>query len=223
MRSISNKLLSGVLAAGMMISTVGSYAATNIGSGSVVGSGALTSNVVWNDTFTASSATGVVNGLSVTAQVTPVLNMVISGSGVIALGSLSSAVASSGAVNIEVGTNAVNGASVTARSTNGGLQNSSNASVYINSLTADEVADSYKFVSALDAADDSSYSSFTQASSLNTEVSDNTTNHVLYTSNKPQQLNLVDDFLFTVSAQPSIETPAGSYSDVVVVTVTGNF
>ncbi len=221
MHTLSNKLLAGALAAGMMVSTVSTYAAV-IGTGSVQGSGALTTNVTWNDTFPG-TATGTVNGLAVTAQVTPVLNMVISGSGTIALGNLSSSTASTGSVNIEVGTNAVNGASVTARSTNGGLQNASNASTYINSLTADEVADSYKFLSSLGGTDDSSYSTFTESSSLNTEVSDNTTNHVLYTSNKPQQLDQVNDFAFSVSAQPSIETPAGNYSDVVVVTVTGNF
>lgn len=223
MRSISQKLLSGVIAAGMMVSAVSSYGATNIGTGSVVGSGALSAPVVWDDAFPG-TATGVVNGLAVTARITPVLNMVITGSGTIALGELSSAAASTGSVSVEIGTNAVNGASVTARSTNGGLQNASNASVYINSLTADEVADSYKFISALQAADDSSYASFTQSSSLNTEVSDNTTNHILYTSNKPQILSGTnDDFTFSVSAQPSIETPAGNYSDIVVVTVTGNF
>jgi hypothetical protein len=223
MHSISNKLLAGALAAGMMISSVGTYAATNIGTGSVVGSGALTSSVVWNDTFTTGSATGVVNGLLITAQVTPVLNMTISGSGIIALGNLSSAVASTGSVNIEVGTNAVNGASVTARSTKGGLQNASSASTYINSLTADEVADSYKFLSTLGGTDDSSYASFTETATLNTEVSDNTTNHILYTSNKPQQINAINDFAFSVAAKPSIETPAGNYSDLVVITVTGNF
>ncbi len=223
MRALSQKLLSGVIAAGMVIS-VSSVGATNIGTGSVVGSGALSAPVVWNDTYTTASATGIVNGLSVTARIAPVLNMVITGSGVINLGTLSSASASSGAVNIEIGTNAVNGASVTARSTNGGLQNASNASVYINDLTADEVADSYKFLSTLVAADDSSYASFAQASSLNTEVNNNTTNHILYTSNKPQVLSpTTDDFSLTVSAQPSIETPAGNYADTVVVTVSGNF
>ena len=94
MRALSQKLLSGVLAAGMVIS-VSSVGATNIGSGSVVGSGALTSPVVWNDTYTTASATGIVNGLSVTARIAPVLNMVITGSGVINLGTLSSATASS--------------------------------------------------------------------------------------------------------------------------------
>jgi hypothetical protein len=222
MRSISQKLLSGVLAAGMMVSAASSVGAANIGTGSVAGSGGLDTAVVWDDAFPG-FATGAVNGLVVKARVNPVLNMVISGSGVIDLGVLSSLSASTGSVNVEVGTNAVNGASVTARSTEGGLKNASNATVFINSLTADEVADSYKFLSAIVAADDSSYTSFVQSAPLNAEVNDNTTNHILYTSNKPQTLTGTDDFSFSVAAQPSIETPAGDYSDVVVVTVTGNF
>ena len=223
MHTLSKKLLSGAIAAGMMVSA-GSSFATNIGTGSVVWSGALASPVVWNDTFTADSATGIVNGLSVRARVLPVLNMVIAGSGIIDLGDLVSTAYSSGTVNIEIGTNAVNGASVTARSTNGGLQNTSNASTYINDLTADEVADSYKFSSAIVAVKDSSYAAFTQSATLNTEVDNNTTNYILYTSNKPQILSVgIDDFSFTVAAKPSIETPAGNYRDLVVVTVTGNF
>ncbi len=223
MHNLSKKLLSGVLAAGMIVTAASSFAATNIGTGTVVGSGGLSSPVVWWDVFGNATATGTINGLQVRARVLPVLNMTVAGSGVIDLGNLSSAAASTGSVNIEIGTNAVNGASVTARSTNGGLQNTSNASVYINDLSADEVTDSYKFLSAIVAADDSSYAAFSQTATLNTEVDNNTTNHVLYTSTKPQQLSGVDDFSFSVSAQPNIETPAGDYTDVVVLTVTGNF
>ncbi len=86
------------------------------------------------------------------------------------------------------------------------------------------MTDSYKFTSAIDGAEDSSYAAFVQTAALSAEVNDNTTNHTLYTSNKPQVLSVgTDDFSFSVSAQPSIETPAGNYSDIVVVTVTGNF
>ncbi len=223
MHSISKKLLSGALVAGMVIAAAPSFA-TNIGTGSVEGSGALSAPVVWGDVFGNATATGTINGLQVRARVLPVLNMVVSGSGIIDLGTLSSAAASTGSVNVEIGTNAVNGASVTARSTNGGLQNTSNASVYINDLTADEVADSYKYLSAIVAADDSSYAAFSQTATLNTEVDNNTTSHIIYASTKPQQLSgTVDDFSFSVAAQPNIETPAGDYTDVVVMTVTGNF
>ena len=222
MHSLSKKLLTGVIAAGMMVSTVSSFAA-NIGTGSVVGSGSLSAPVVWNDLFPG-TATGTINGLVIKARINPILNMVVTGSGVIDLGLLSSTAYASGSVNVEIGTNAVNGVSVTAKSTNGGLKNATNATVFINDLTADEVADSYKFSSALVAPKDSSYTSFTQASTLTTEVDNTTTNHILYTSNKPQVLSTTtDDFSFTVSAKPSIETPAGDYSDVAVLTVTGNF
>lgn len=150
--------------------------------------------------------------------------MVITGSGVMDLGELSSADYSTGTVDIEVGTNAVNGASVTARSSNGGLQNTTSPTTFLNSLTADEVADSYRFTSAIDAVKDSSYASFAQTAALSTEVNDNTTNHVLYTSNKPQSLSATpDDFLFSVSTKPDAQSPAGDYTDVVVLTVTGNF
>lgn len=162
MRSLSKKLLTGAISAGMMITTtMGSYAATTIGSGSVTGSGGLTTNIQWDDAFPG-SATGTISGLVIKARVNPVLNMVITGDGVIDLGVLSSTATSSGTVSVEIGTNAVNGASVTARSTEGGLKNASNPTVFINNLTADEVGDSYKFVSNINAVKDSSYGTFSQ-------------------------------------------------------------
>jgi hypothetical protein len=179
--------------------------------------------VVWNDTFPG-TATGTINGLVIKAKIQPSLSMVVTGSGEIDLGTLSSAGYASGSVNIEIGTNAVLGASVTAKSTNGGLKNVSDPSYFINSLSADGAADSYKFGSTLVAATDSTAAGFTQSAALNTEVSDATTSHVLYTSNKPQALSVgTDDFSFTVSAQPNAQSPAGNYNDVVVLTVTGNF
>ena len=55
-------------------------------------------------------------------------------------------------------------------------------------------------------------------------MNDNTTNHVVYTSNKPQALSVgTDDITFSVSTKPDAQSPAGDYTDVVVVTVTGNF
>jgi hypothetical protein len=222
MHTNTRKFLSGTLIAGMVLATT-IHAASNIGTGSVEGSGALDSAVVWDDLFPG-TATGIVNGLSVRARIQPQLNMRISGSGILDLGTLSAASYSTGTVDIEVGTNAVNGASITARSTNGGLQNASNSGVYVNSLTADEVADSYRFTSQINAANDSSYTSFVQTATLATEVNNNTTNHVVYTSNKPQSLSVgTDDLRLHVSARPDAQTPAGDYRDVVVVTVTGNF
>lgn len=204
-----------------MASTV--QAATTIGSGTVAGSGALTTNVVWNDAFPG-TATGTINGIVIKARIKPSLNMAVTGNGVIDLGDLSSTGYGSGNVDIEIGTNAVNGASVTAKSSNGWLKNTSDATQFINSLTTDGAADSYKFASAPVAAVDSTIAGFSQTANLNAEVNDTTTAHLLYTSNKPQPLSgTTDDFKFTVSAQPNAQTPAGNYTDVVVLTVTGNF
>jgi hypothetical protein len=200
----------------------GVSAATNIGSGTVVGSGGLTQNVVWNDTFPG-TATGTINGLVIKAKIQPTLSMVISGSGQIDLGTLTSSAYSTGTVQIEIGTNAANGAAVTAKSTNGGLLNTSDGTTKLNSLSTDGAADSYKFASAIVAATDSTISGFTQGASLNVEVNNNTTSHALYTSNKPQALTGVDDFSFTVSAQPNAQSPAGNYTDVIQVSVVGTF
>ncbi len=202
-------------------SIISSLYASQIGTGTVVGSGALSTNILWNDTFVGSSASGTINGILVTARVLPVLNMTISGSGTMALGNLSSTTASTGSVQIEIGTNAVNGASVTATSTNGGLQNTTSWTIMINSLSVDGFADSYKFISALGTTD-STAPGFTQSGSVNTEVN-NTTAVTLYTCNKQQPLTGVDDFTFSVTAQPNGQTPAGDYTDVIKVTVSGNF
>lgn len=196
--------------------------ASQIGTGTVVGSGALTAPINWNDTFVSSSASGSINGIVVTGRILPTLNMTISGSGTIALGNLSSAAASTGSVNIEIGTNAINGASVTARSTNAGMTNTSSGAIVINSLSADGFADSYKFVSSA-AATDSTAPGFSQTAALNTEVNNNSTNHSVYSCTRPQPLTGVDDITFSVVAQPNGQTPAGDYRDVIVVTVSGNF
>ena len=195
--------------------------ASQIGTGTVVGSGALTTAINWNDTFIGSSASGTINGILITARVLPILNMTISGSGTLALGNLSSTTASTGTLSIEIGTNAINGASVTAQSTNGGLQNIASGAIMINSLSVDGFADSYKFITVAGTTD-STAPGFTQSGSVNTEVN-STTSVTLYTCTKAQPLVGVDDFTFSITAQSNGQTPAGDYQDVVKVTVAGNF
>jgi hypothetical protein len=148
--------------------------------------------------------------------------MTVSGSGTISLGNLSSSTSATGTVSIEIGTNALNGASVTARSTNAGMTNSSSGNIVINSLVADGAADSYKFITAINSSD-STYPGFSHASTLDTEVNNSSTNHTLYTSTRPQPLTGVNDFDFSIVVLPNAQTPAGDYSDIVVITVTGNF
>jgi hypothetical protein len=224
MKSLSPLRVALISALTLTLSTgsiISGVSASQIGTGTVVGSGALSAPINWNDTFVGSSASGTINGIVVTARVLPTLNMTISGSGTLALGNLSSSTASTGTVSIEIGTNAVNGASVTAQSTNGGLQNTTSGSIMINSLTTDGFADSYKFVTVAGATD-STAPGFTQSGALNTEIS-TTTSVTLYTCTRPQPLTNVDDFTFSVAAQPNGQTPAGDYKDIIKVTVSGNF
>jgi len=196
--------------------------ATTIGTGTVQGSGALTSVINWNDTFTTGAASGTINGILVRGRILPTLNMTVSGSGDLNLGNLSSTTTATGIVSIEVGTNGANGASVTAKSTNGGMTSASNSGIIINSNVADGAADSYKFVSTLSGGIDSTAVGFSQSGAINQEIN-NTTAVTIYSSNKPQQLQNVDDFTFAVAAKPNDQTAAGDYQDIVVLTLTGNF
>lgn len=147
--SFRRNILSASLICGILINTTSLSYASQIGTGIVVGSGGLTAPINWNDTFIGSSASGSINGITVTARILPTLSMTISGTGTIALGNLSSLAVSTGSVAIEIGTNALNGASVTARSTNAGLTNTTSGALVINSLVADGFADSYKFISSV--------------------------------------------------------------------------
>ena len=218
-----HKVLALAGIASLSLSTLGA-SASQIGTGTVTGSGALTSAVNWNDVFPG-TATGIINGIQIRARILPTLDMVVS-TGILDLGNISSAAYSTGTLSIELGTNAVNGASVTARSQSGGLVNTTSGAIIINSGSTDGAVDSYRFTSAILAALDSTVTGFTQSASLSTEVSDTTTNFTLYSSNKPQALSsgtANDDFSFSVSAKPNAQSPAGDYRDVVILTVTGNF
>ena len=199
------------------------FAATQIGTGSVTGDSTFDSPINWDDTFGGTAnASGSVSNILIQATVAPTLNMEIS-TGAINLGTLTPGTEASWALDLEIGTNAAAGASITARSQSGGLTNTTDNNIQINNLTTDWVAESYKFESAIDAAADSTVNGFTQDASLSTEVSDNTTEHTVYTSNKPQNTDGVNDVKFTVKATANAQTPAGNYEDHVTFTVTGNF
>jgi hypothetical protein len=102
------------------------------------------------------------------------------------------------------------------------MTNIASGSIIINSLAVDGAADSYRFISAISSSD-STYPGFSHTATLDTEVANNTTNHTLYSSTRPQPLTGVNDFTFSVVAQPNAQTPAGDYADTVTITVTGNF
>lgn len=193
-----------------------------IGTGSVVGDASFDAVIDWNDTYTAASASGQVTDILIKARVLPSLNMSIS-TAEIDLGDLSAGVASAGSLFLEIGTNAKSGVSITARSQSGGLTNTTDAAVQINDLTTDGVAESYTWASTPAATDDASSPAFAATGLGALEVNDIVTEHVVYSTNKAEATNLVDDVEFVVSATTTAETPAGEYEDFVTFTVTGNF
>lgn len=217
------KALAIVALASIAMTGMSNTNATQIGTGSVTGSGAFDTPIDWNDLFGInSSASGSVANIKIKGRVLPSLNMEISAEE-IDLGDLVPGVASNGSLDIEIGTNAVSGVSITARSQSGGLTNVSDPATQINDLTTDGVAESYTWASTPNAVDDSSNPAFAATGLTALEVNDDTTEHTVYSSNKPESTNAVDDVEFTVSATSTAETPAGLYEDYVTFTVTGNF
>jgi len=215
------------IAAITALTMTSAFAATQIGTGSVTGDATFDSVINWDDTFGGTAnASGSVANILIQATVAPTLSMEIS-TGAINLGLLVAGVESTGNLDLEIGTNAVAGASITARSQSGGLTNTTDNTVKIqdnlNGVFDDSVDESYKFASAINAATDSTVSGFTQSATLDTEVNDDSTEHTVYTSDKPQATNGVNDVTFTVKATTDAQTPAGAYEDHVTFTVTGNF
>ena len=209
----------------------GAANATQIGTGSVVGSGAFDTAIEWDDTFTPGSASGSVEDILIKATVDPTLNMTISLEE-IDLGVLVAGTASTGSLSIEIGTNAVNGVSITARSQSGGLTNTSDNNVQISSATGalDPVEnEGYTWGSTINGSDDSSFAAFAAENATGNgldsavEITENATEYNVYTTNKTESTTGVDDVTFDVTATAQAETPAGEYEDRVTFTVTGNF
>jgi len=216
------KVLAVIALWAIATTNVASVFAANIGTGSVSGTTAFDSAVIWDNNFPG-TATGTVSGIVVTATIAPTLNMAIS-TWAISLWSLTSAAYSTGSLNIEIGTNAVNWVNVTAKSSSGWLTNTSDNAIQINSLATDGAADSYIFTSSTWATSDSTAVGYTQTANLSTEITTNTIEHTIYTTNKPEQTSgTIDDITFSVSAKPNAQTAAWNYQDTVTFTVVGNF
>ncbi len=196
------------------------FADIQIGTGSVTGSWAFDTSIMWDETFTDESASGSISGIEVTARVLPTLTMEISKSA-INLGDLVAGVTSTGWLFIEIGTNAKSGVSITARSWSGWLTNTSDNSIKINNEDSD--GESYKFNSNTNTTNDSSSWDFEATWLISTEVNENTTEHTIYSSNKPESTDGINDVEFVVSAESTAETPAWEYEDTITFTVTGNF
>jgi len=197
------------------------FAATQIGTGSVSGTGAFDSSIMWDELFPG-TASGSVSNIKVLARVLPTLSMEIS-TGSIDLWNLLANIESTGSLFIEVGTNAKSGISITARSGSGWLTKLDDNNIQINSGSIDWVSESYTFASSLNIVDDSSSPSFSGSGLATTEVFNNIIENTVYTTNRPEATNLIDDIEFVVWATATAETPAWNYEDTITFTVTGNF
>ncbi|MDP2090105.1 MAG: hypothetical protein Q8K30_00780 [Candidatus Gracilibacteria bacterium] len=218
-----NKALAFAGIVAISATSIGStFAAVQIGTGSVSGTGAFDASIMWDETYTAGAASGSVSDIRVLARVLPTLSMEIS-TGTIDLGTLVANVASTGSLFIEVGTNAKSGLSITARSGSGGLTKTDDNSVQINNLFTDGVDESYTYTSTPNAVNDSNSVGFTASGMLSTEINSNLIENTVYTTNKPEATNGVNDIEFVVGATTTAETPAGNYEDTITFTVTGNF
>lgn len=197
------------------------FAAQQIGTGSVTGDASYDTAIMWDEQFPG-TASGTVTGIQVNATVLPTLNMTLSAKE-IDLGNLLPGVASNGSIDIEIGTNAANGVSVRAKSGSGGLTNTADNSLQINNLTTDGSAESYTFASSAGAAD-STVTGFnnTLGNLSAAEVAD-TTERIIYQTNKPELTDAAADVTFTVEATANAQTPAGAYQDNISFIVTGNF
>lgn len=219
--SFRNPVFSKVLVASALLVSLPFHSfAAPAGTGSVNGSGAYDTTINWDEQYPG-TASGTVDGIAVTARILPTLNVTFS-TGTLNLGTLTADVASTGSLTIEVGTNAVDGVTITARSSSGGLTNITDPVFQINSLSADGQVETYKFLSNIGNVDSTAVG-FTSSATLNSEVNDNTTQHLVYTSNRPQPLQDQNDINFFVAATAEGPTPAGDYRDSLNFTVVGSF
>ena len=227
---LKTKIKKAIALAGITAITAASlgstFAATQIGTGSVTGTGAFDTAIMWDDAFPG-TASGSVSGIVVKAKVLPTLTMEVS-TGVIDLGTLAANVTSTGSLFLEVGTNAKSGVSITARSGSGGLTNTGDNSIKISDngdagFHDDGIDESYTFSATPNGTDDSSSPAFAATGLATTQVNNNTTEHTIYNTNKGESATNVDDVEFFVAAQAVDETAAGDYEDTITFTVTGNF
>lgn len=194
-----------------------------------ISAGWIYANNYWNESFPWFGS-GSIEGILIKARVNPTLDMAISVEE-IDLGALISGTTSTGSLSIEIGTNAINGVSITARSQSGGLTNTSDALIQINTNTpaADPVAsESYTWASTIGTSDSSLGTFIAENATGNgldsaVEITENSTEYNVYTTNKPESITGIDDVTFHIAVTPQGETPAGDYEDRVIFTVTGNF
>lgn len=176
---------------------------------------------VANKTATATT-TGLKNdGVLIKAKVGPTLSFKIS-EDEINLGNLSLDRLTEGSVKLELGTNAAAGAKITANSLNGGLKRDNQDGKVDHTIKDGQNGEVYKWAFEK-GSDDSTIGGFTRTAGTEASITDNATQHEVMTTNKPEKFENLDDLTLKVKAQASSETPAGDYTDTIVLTVTGNF
>jgi hypothetical protein len=158
--------------------------------------------------------------VAVTASVAPILSLDVS-TGALALGALTSAGYSSQSLDIELATNAIGGATVTAASVNGALVGSG-TNHQLNDVDATLTGQSYRIGSVADAG-----TADLRTGSVRTDLAleeiINTTAKNIYVVNGPERADGTADAVVTVQAKADDATPADSYSDSIVITVTAQF
>lgn len=217
------KIVASLWIIAMILANAGNtFAATVIWTGSVTWTWAFDTSIIWDDNFPG-SATGSIAGIKIKAKVLPSITMVLSASE-IDLGTLIADIEATWSLDIEIGTNALHWVVLTAKSSSGGLANTGDNSIVLNnSWGLDWVAESYTFSSST-GTHDSSIWGFASSGLSATEVNDNTTEHIIYSTNKPEKYNTgAVDVEFIVAATADGETPAWDYEDNITFTITGNF
>jgi len=220
------KVLLIIILWALVTTNLSSVFAINIGTGSVTWTNTFDSAVIWDGNLPW-TATGSVTGIKVLARVNPILNMQIS-TGTINLWDLSSILFTSWSLNIEVWTNAVSWVNVTVRSSSWWLTNTADNAIVINNdawTITDGIPDNYSFSSSTGSINDSNFIDYSINNLLtNTEINDNTTEHIIYTTNRPENSSLINnDIIFNVKAKTNEQTSAWNYQDIITFTVIGNF
>lgn len=167
---------------------------------------------------TASGSTGV----TVTATVAPILSLDVSTNS-LALGALDSTGYKSQTFDLELATNAIGGATVTAASVNGALVGSGTSHEIRNDFDAVGLPDqSYQIGSVVDGGIADLRTGSDRTGLTLKEINDTVAKNI-YVVDGPERADATADAVVTVQAQADDATPADSYSDSILVTVTAQF
>lgn len=222
----NKKIMSVIAIASIVFTSSTAYAIKKIGELKVGWPDIQNVDINWDETYPINGS-GSVTGIKVKAVIEPQIDMSISASE-INLWLLTSASVSSWSLDIEVGTNAKGGVNLTVKSTKWGLENKQDATIKLNNETSNIYKSDYKFSSTnqnIAPNLDSTIAGFAVGTVLaETQVLNNTTEHIIYKTNKPENFDETHkDLKFNVSAKPNSQAPAGEYEDILTFTITGNF